>query len=159
EGLGDAAAGVPPASSNPRFYALRQRAALFGYNAVNPLMLTPRIRKQIAALLNGNEWKFDFSSDGSNLVMENIVDLDSVYSKLAVGGWLALIVPDKNTSRSPSGLVSLCLIKSITTISRSDYAMSAKIGRVATDSQPNLSTYYQGTRHASVLTQSEELAA
>jgi hypothetical protein len=28
----------------------------------------------------------------------------------------------------------------------------------ATDSQPNLSTYYKGTRHTSVLTQSEELA-
>ena len=158
EGLGDAAAGVPPASSNPKFYALRQRAALFGYNSVNPLMLTPRIRGQIAALLNGNEWKFGISSDRSNLVTENLVDLDSVYSKLAVGGWLALIVPDMNTSRSPSGFVSLCLIESITTISRSDYAMSAKISRVATDSQPNLSTYYQGTRHTSVLTQSEELA-
>src|SRR5262249_37917735 len=85
--------------------------------------------------------------------------LDAVYSKLAVGGWLALIIPDMNTSRSPSGFVSLCLIKSITSISRSDYATSAKISRVATDSQPNLSTYYQGTRFTSVLTQSEELAA
>jgi len=159
EGLGDAAAGISPAHSNPKFYALRQRAALFGYNAVNPLMLTPKIRGQIAKLLNGNEWKFGISSDGSNLVTENLVDLDSVYSKLAVGGWLALIVPDLKTSRSPSGFVSLCLIESITTISRSDYAMSAKISRVATDSQPNLSTYYQGTRHTSVLTQSEELTA
>ena len=25
---------------------------------------------------------------------ESLVDLDAVYSKLAVGGWLALIVPD-----------------------------------------------------------------
>src|SRR5215510_16031509 len=40
EGLGDAAAGVAPTSQNPRFYALRQRASLFGFNAVNPLMLT-----------------------------------------------------------------------------------------------------------------------
>jgi hypothetical protein len=157
EGLGDAAAGVHPASKNPKFYALRQRAALFGYNALNPLMLTPRIRGQIAGLLTGNEWTFGVSSDGSNLVTENLVDLDSVYSKLAVHGWLALIVPDMNTSRSPSGFVSLCRIKSITTISRSDYAMSAKISRVATDNQPNLSTYYEGTRHTSVFTQSEEL--
>ena len=35
---------VPPAGKNPKFYALRQRAALFGYNAVNPLMLTPQIQ-------------------------------------------------------------------------------------------------------------------
>jgi len=153
-GLGDGAAGVDPTSSNPKFYALRQRAALFGYNAVNPLMLTPKIRVQIAALLKGSDWKFDSGS----LVTESLVDLDAIYSKLTVGGWLALIVPDKNTSRSPSGLVSLCLIKSITTISRSDYAMSAKISRVATDHQPNLATYYKETRTTSVLTQSEELA-
>jgi hypothetical protein len=154
EGLGDPAAGVHPTNSNPKFYALRQRAALFGYNAINPLMLTPKIRGQISALLKDNDWDFD----SSNLVTENLVDLDSVYSKLAVDGWLALIVPDMNTSRSPSGFVSLCLIKSITTISRSDYAMSAKISRVATDSQSNLSRYYQGTRSTSVLTQSEQLA-
>jgi hypothetical protein len=159
EGLGGE--GVAPSSSNPKLYALRQRASLFGYNAVNPLMLTPKIQGQLAGLLNtpNTEWLFGTSSDGSNLVTENLVDLDAVYSKLAVGGWLALIVPDMNASRSPSGFVSLCLIESITTISRSDYAMSAKITRVATDSQPNLSTYYQGTRHTSVLTQSEELAA
>jgi hypothetical protein len=155
EGLGDAAAKASPAAINPKFYALRQRAALFGYNALNPQMLTPRIRGQIATLLNGDDWDFD----SSGLVKENLVDLDAVYSKLTMGGWLALIVPDKNTSRSPSGFVSLCLIKSITTISRSDYAMSAKISRVATDIEPNLSTYYQRTRHTSVLAQSEELAA
>ena len=82
-----------------------------------------------------------------------------MYSKLAVGGWLALIVPDANVSRSPSGFVTLCLINSVTSISRSDYAMSAKITRVAVDNQSNLSTYYNATRSTSVLTQSEELAA
>ena len=46
EGLGGG--GVSPASENPKFYALRQRAALFGYNALNPLMLTATIRWQPA---------------------------------------------------------------------------------------------------------------
>jgi hypothetical protein len=158
-GLGDQAAGIAPASVNPKFFALRQRAALFGYNAVNPLMLSPKTLKQIAGLLtSSNEWKFGTSGDGSNLITENLVDLDGAYPKLVVGGWLALIVPDKGTSRSPSGFVSLCLIESITSISRSDYAMSAKISRVATDPQPNLSRYYNATRSTSVLTQSEQLA-
>jgi hypothetical protein len=153
--------GVAPSGSNPKFYALRQRAALFGYNAVNPLMLTADILGQISELLDivlGNEWPFGTSSDGSKLVAENLVDLDAVYPKLAVGGWLALIVPDKSTTRSPAGFVSLCLIKSVTSISRADYAMSAKITRVGVDNQPNLSTYYERARHTSVLTQSEELA-
>ena len=152
---------VPPAGKNPKFYALRQRAAFFGYNAVNPLMLTPKIRMQLGALLNvaKTEWKFGESSDGSNLVTENLVDLDATYSKLAAGGWLALIVPDSNVSRSPAGVVGLAVINSVTTISRADYAMSAKITRLAVDSQPNLATYYNSTRHTSVLAQSEEFAA
>ena len=159
EGLGHGS--VPPAGQNPRFYALRQRATFFGYNAVSPLMLTPKIRIQLGGLLNvaKTEWTFGKSSDGSNLVTENLVDLDATYSKLAAGGWLALIVPDSNVSRSPAGVVSLALINSVTTISRADYAMSAKITRLAVDSQPNLATYYNNTRHTSVLAQSEEFAA
>ncbi|NGZ08282.1 MAG: putative baseplate assembly protein [Nitrospira sp. LK70] len=159
EGLGDAAAGVDPASSNPKFYALRQKAALFGYNAINPLVLTSKIRTQLGGLLSGNEWTFGTSSaDGTNLADESLVDLDAVYSKLAVGGWLALIHPDSNTSRSPSGFVTLYLIDSVTSISRSDYGMSGKITRVATDTAANLSEYYDDTRSTSGLTQSEELA-
>jgi hypothetical protein len=157
EGLGGG--GVSPASENPKFYALRQRAALFGYNALNPLMMTPGIRWQLRSFLNTtrSEWLFGASSDGSNLVTESLIDLDAVYSKLAVDGWLALIVPDGSVSRSPAGSISLCRIESVTSISRSDYSMSAKITRVGADSQPNLATYYSGTRHTSVLTQSEEL--
>ena len=159
EGLGEPSGGVPPSSSNPKFYALRQKAALFGFNAINPLMLTSRIRTQLGGLLSGNEWTFGTSSAvPGNLSAGNLVDLDAVYSKLTVGGWLALIAPDKQTSRSPSGFVSLCLIQSVTSISRSDYGMSAKITRVATDAQPSLPTYYGATRSTSVLTQSEELA-
>jgi hypothetical protein len=156
EGLG--AAGVAPASQNPRFYALRQRASLFGFNAVNPLMLTAKTRKALGGLLSGNEWNFGTTSGGSNLAAQGVVDLDSVYSKLAVDGWLALIVPDANVSRSPSGFVTLCLIQSVTAISRSDYGIGAKVSRVAVDNASGLGAYYTATRSTSVLTQSEELA-
>lgn len=158
EGLGDAAAGVAPASHNPKVYALRQKAALFGYNAINPRMLTHRIQTQLGGLLSGSEWTFGISSADGDLASQSLVDLDSVYSKLAVGGWLALIHPDSNTSRSPAGFVTLYLIQSVTSISRSDYGTSAKITRVATDTAANLSEYYGDTRSTSVLTQSEELA-
>lgn len=159
EGLGDPTEGVPPAHENAKFYALRQRASLFGYNALNPLMLTPKTRAQIASLLNGNEWKFGLTASGANLAAQGLVDLDAAYSKVSVGGWLALIVPDANVSRSPSGFVTLCLINSVTSISRSDYATSAKITRAAVDNKSTLGTYYNATRSTSILTQSEELAA
>jgi hypothetical protein len=153
--------GVAPASVNPRFYALRQRASLFGYNAVNPLMLTADARTALAGLLNGSkdEWKFGTTATGTNLATAKLVDLDAVYSKLTVGGWLALIEPDTKTSNSPSGAVSLCLIGSVTSLSRSDHAMSGKITRLGVDNQSGLAGAYSATRSTSVLTQSEELPA
>jgi hypothetical protein len=157
--LGDASAGVAPASKDPAFYALRQRASLFGYNAVNPLMLTAKTRAALGSLLSGNEWTFGTTASGTNLATANLVDLDAVYSKLTVGGWVALVDPDGKASHSPSGAIILCLIKSVTSLSRSDHAMSARITRLAVDSQPKLGTYYTNTRSTLVLAQSELLAA
>ena len=124
-------------------------------------MLTATTRATLfwSGLLSGNEWKFGTTASGTNLAAANLVDLDAVYPKLTVGGWLALIAPDGKASRSPSGDIILCLIESVTSVSRSDHAMSAKITRLAVDSQPDLGTYYTGTRSTSVLAQSEELAA
>jgi hypothetical protein len=150
------ASGGSEASKNPKFYALRQRASLFGYNALNPRMLTRAIRWHLRDFLDGprHEWLFD----SNDLVTDSLVDLDAVYSKVAVGGWLVLIRPDGSVAHSPSGFISLCSILSVTSMSRSGYAMSAKITRVGVDHQPDLSTCYQDTRQTSVLTQSEELA-
>jgi hypothetical protein len=128
-----------PAKKNPKFYALRQRASLLGYNAINPLMLAPKTLKalQNAKLVSSvPEWDFGTdNSTGDDLAEESLVDLDAVYSKVAVGGWLALIHPDADTSRTPAGFVNLYLIKSVTSISRSDYRVSAKISRILTDTK------------------------
>jgi Baseplate J-like protein len=40
EGLGNATYGVGPAQQHAKFYAFRQRASLFGYNALSPLLMT-----------------------------------------------------------------------------------------------------------------------
>jgi predicted phage baseplate assembly protein len=160
EGLGGAGT---PSSENPKLYALRQRAAFFGYNAVDPRMLAA---KTVKALQNdnlvdsGDEWEFgnDYATS-NNFASEQLVDLDSVYSKLSPGGWLAVIAPDAQTSRTPSGFISLYLIQAVTTIARSDYGLSAKITRVATDTGNELDSYYATTRSNLVVTQSEELPA
>ncbi|MFP3556878.1 putative baseplate assembly protein [Paraburkholderia sp. SIMBA_049] len=156
-------AGSDPARKNPAFYALRQRAALFGYNAINPLMLarSTRIALYFANLLHDSPREWIFGADratGGTLAGESLVDLDAVYAKLTPGGWLALIRPDGNTSRSPSGAVSLYRIDAITTTTRSDYGIGAKVSRVTTDTNTSLADYHADTRHASVLTQSEQLA-
>jgi hypothetical protein len=161
EPLGSGGSG--PAQKNPLFYALRQRASLFGYNAINPLMLanTTLCALQDAGLVttgSSPEWQFGVDRATGNLFGdESLVDLDATYSKLVPEGWLVLIHPDANTSRSPAGFVSLYQITSVTTVSRSDYGISAKITRVMTDTSTSLDEYYTDTRATSVLTQSELL--
>jgi Baseplate J-like protein len=153
EGLGYAPDGIEPAQEHPRFFAFRQRASLFGYNALNPQMLSAKIVARIMALLNSDQSDWIFAEPGAKLV-----DLDATYSKLIAGGWIALNMPDKQTTRSPSGFLRLYQIESVTVISRSNFSMSAKISRLETDTDTDLPTYYAATRKASVLAQSEELA-
>jgi hypothetical protein len=165
EGLGGG--GVSPAQVNPRFYALRQRAALFGYNAINPIMLTTDALDALywAGLLNSNwppDWYFGYTTNVS-LASEAVVDLDNVYSKIVPGGWIALIRPTSDYSRTPAGSVSLFAIRSVSTVSRSDYSLSGKITRVLSDSnaatEGQLSSGYTATRTVSALAQSELLPA
>ncbi len=242
EGLGDELERIKPAQKNPRFYAFRQRASLFGYNALSPLMLasttitalnsapgpiaanpsppvpssgsagsgyqvgdlitvtggggsggilqvqtvsnTGAVTGKLAVSQSGNGYSttstaatIGGSGRGSQVAIAassqlnstnsdwnfagpgtGLVDLDAIYSKLVSGGWLALNMPDEETSRSPSGLLSLYQIKSATVISRAAYGVSAKISRLLTDSGANLSNYYVATRRTSVLAQTEELA-
>ncbi len=158
--------GPGPAQMNPKFHALRQRAALFGYNAVNPLMLARATLKALTnanlvgtSIFNSTDWEFGWDVvNQTPLGTESLVDLDAVYAKVVPGGWLALINPDTDTTRTPAGYVSLYRIDSVTTNTRSDYGMSAKITRVATDTDYLLKLYYAMSRVTSVLTQSDELA-
>src|SRR5580765_7816872 len=156
ESLGYAPTGIQPAQDHPKFYAFRQRAALFGYNAVNPLLLSTDTlgALQAAGLVNNSsppDWAFKVP--GSHLI-----DLDAVYSKVTSGGWTALIKPDSSSTRSPAGFISLYQVKSVASISHSKYGVSSKITRTAVDTATNLSGYYSDTRETSALVQSEHLA-
>ena len=162
--LGDGDAG--PA---PKVYALRQRASIFGYNAVNPLLLAP---KTVKALTNANQiagsppdWRFDVDTIADPtftsplwLSSESVLDLDAVYGKLTPGGWIVLISPDAGHGESPSGTVNLYGIESITTISRSAFGVSAKVSRLSLDNHQGLATFICGARTSSAFVQSEALA-
>lgn len=155
EGLGGGS--TPPAQKHPKFYAFRQRAALFGYTALNPLLLTSDTISNLtkAQLLSGTDWNFSIH----DLAGSGLIDLDAIYSKIVTSGWVALIVPDARVSRSPAGFVSLYGVTAVTAVSRSDFGMSSKISRLTADTGANLAGYYGATRSTSVLAQSEELPA
>jgi len=238
EGLGYAPDGIQPAQQHPKFYAFRQRASLFGYNAVNPLMLaqgtiatlsggiqgTPvpnsgnagtgyqwgdfvtvtggdgngvlqvqsinsgAVTGTLTVIASGtnytttngaatsggsgtglevdiiaganllNSTYTDWNFEIPDLSVDRLIDLDATYSKLVSRGWIVLNKPDQQTSRSPSGFLTLYQIESVTVISRSGFGLSGRISRVAADTNANLSGYYDAMRRTSVLAQSEELA-
>jgi hypothetical protein len=159
KGLGSGSSG--PAQANPQVFALRQRAALFGYNALNPLMLTKKAETNLGSLLSNNEWTFGTASNSfpTDLASASLIDLDSVYAKLTAGGWLILQRQDTDSSGNPVVYVDLYNMTTVTTISRSDYGTSAKISRVVSDKNTYLSDYYNATRSSAVLAQSELLPA
>lgn len=162
EGLGYGTS-VAPAQNNPKFYAFRQRAALFGYNAIQPVLLDTKQLTLVQPFLNadGSEWNFFKSQNpaDNNLYKSKLIDLDGTYPKIFPDGWIALITPDGSNSRSPAGLVTLYKVMSTTTISRSDFGVSGKINRVAVDLETSLFTYYEATRATSAFVQSELLPA
>ena len=136
----------------PAVYALRQRAALFGYNAMNPLMLARATQwelKNHGLLAPSGTLEWNFKEPGTG-----VVDLDAVYSQVTAKGRLVLIRPDV----SGSGLLAAVgSIASVATISRSDYGVSAKITRAILDSDHDLTEFYSATRNTTVLVQSEQL--
>jgi hypothetical protein len=158
-----------PAEDNPLVYAFRQRAALFGYNAVNPMMLAKHTVEELnsADLLTTSgkitDWNFD--ATGDTLAGDSLVDLDNVYNKITSGGstslptaWIALSYTDPSSGEASQNLFA---IEAVSTISRSGYGVSGKITRVLTDSdsstEAGLTADYRNTRLVAALAQSELL--
>lgn len=156
EGLGDASTHVNPAQVNPKFYAFRQRAALFGYNAANTMMLDTN-NTLLGNLINTYDdiLGIPIYSEWKNFSLTNSIDLDALYPKVVTGSWLALILPDAQTTRTPAGFINLYHANSVSPVSRSDYGLSAKITRVFPDTTANLGSYL--LRQTIALAQSEEL--
>jgi hypothetical protein len=69
---------------HPKLYAFRQRASLFGYNAVDPSFLDLTNLPNIAGLLNSSQTEWDGLNPGSD------IDLDSAYSRIVSASWVAL---------------------------------------------------------------------
>ncbi len=70
-------------SASPLLFAFRQRAALFGYNAIEPYMLDIANLKNFPAPAADGDWK--------GLRPSTTIDLDSSYSKIAINSWVALV--------------------------------------------------------------------
>jgi hypothetical protein len=130
----------------PKVYALRQKAALFGYNAIDPNLLNV----QNTSIINELEVesgsvlaKFHLLGGGasappnyqwSGFTMGSTIDLDAIYQKVAPQGWVVLVSPD---ATSPTLYQAL----SVSSVSRSQFGLSGKITRIVPDTQPDPAQY------------------
>ncbi len=151
-------------TEHPKIYAFRQRASLFGYNAIDPQMLDTT-NTNIGNLLNGNQW--------ANFQLSSTIDLDSSYSKVVTGSWALLLqsgVSDSGdttvlrefelnlyhsgggTTSPPAQNPQLYLATAVTPTSRTDFGLSAKITRVTPDITSELSAFDLRTTAAFVQT-------
>ncbi len=153
-GLGYRSGGrvIQPAAENPKFYAFRQRAALFGYNAPNWKSLTDSIQKNYCTNTDPTtctDWpNFQITTAQINA---NSIDLDAAYPKIIPDAWIALSKP-----QTPEDYVKLYRVARASITSRSDFTLSAKATRLVLDTNEHLGEF--GLRETSVLAQSEELA-
>ncbi len=155
-----------PAQADHRFFVLRQRAALFGYNAPHPRVLSHKQRasfgytqdtpvffidgptylspsKILGSKSNVGDWSFSFPGSDQ-------ISLDAVYKPFVQDSWVALTLP--------SGYTELYKIVEAQDDSEARYAISGKTTRLTLDSTEGLSTFRSDYRRVSVYGGSEEIA-
>ena len=138
-GLGSDVPSMSP-SADPRIYALRLRASLFGYNAPDPRVLPAETRGLYEV---DREWPFEIAG--------RTLDLDTVYPGLARGSWLVL-------SSASAPYQELYRLTSVGEGSVANYAMSGKTTRLELDTDENLAAFgADHYRETAVFAQSERL--
>lgn len=146
-GLGQASPAIPPPALNPRTYIFRQRAALFGHNAPDPVLLFNNTTAP-PTLVSGNQW-IGYS-------IGTRIDLDASYPKIIKDSWILLTGGDGVTGLpSLPGRLELYRASTVTHFSRVAFGLSGRITGITPDTQTNLQEFkLQAT---SVFAQSEEV--
>ena len=136
----------------PQIFAFRQRAALFGYNAIEPYMVSTTNLPNFPVSPTTGDWP--------GLTLSTTIDLDSSYPKIATGSWVVLMRqtisrPRRSGKPRSTSRPALYQASNVTAVSRSDFAMSAKITRIKPDTTNDLSSY--NARTTAVFAQTDAL--
>lgn len=146
EGLGHSKPLVEPAD-NPKIFAFRQRARLFGYNAPDWLAMSKEIKKSYDPSYDPEDARDTQWPDFKILTADDrIVDLDATYPRITAGSWVALVKPS---------YVELYQVVEAVTDSRTSYTLTSQVTRLTLDTNEHLSWF--GLRDTVVFAQSEEL--
>ncbi len=148
EGLGSVNPAASPADEALP-YALRKRLDVFGHNAPNWNAMSVDFKKAYtgiagATTLPGNWPSFTISALGADTV-----DLDGSHSDVVVGSWVVLA---RGADRE------LWRVKTVTELSRADFAVSGKVTRLALEGGENHAWFADAPRETKVFAVSEALA-
>lgn len=153
--LGTADPVVHPARSGQRAYVFRQRAALFGHNAMpwENLPSTLRVGEHVPTQAPGTtEWKPGPYAGRKNTWADAPLDpgrthifLDRVYQGLTPGGWIALASPE---------YVELFRVSEVDETNQADFLLQAQVTRLAISGEH---LEFFSPRDAVVWCQAEEL--
>ncbi|WP_449433125.1 putative baseplate assembly protein [Pseudomonas putida] len=154
--LGSAFPSMKPAGVGAQVYALRQRTALFGHNAPDPNLFSLVANPNLCTLIDTNSppWKWkNYEIDPA------AVDLDTDNPKIVSDSWFVLVSNEKNLgSADLPGYTELYRANRVAHTSRTAFAISGKITRIAPDTDANLTSSRFDLRCTLVLAQSEVLA-
>jgi uncharacterized phage protein gp47/JayE len=139
EPLGTTTPHVVLPSANPKVYALRLRASLFGFNAPNPKTLSNEVLTHYGQATD-KDWPFSISGQ--------MIDLDQTYPGILAQSWLVL---------SRTNYQELYRATTVVEASRADFTLSGKTTRVSLDTNENLSLFQSAYRDTMVFAQSELL--
>lgn len=145
-GLGSEHPLILPAA-NPRIFAFRQRAAIFGYNAPDTRNLGDLIDvyTEDYGQANVERWP-NFLVVSAN--ESNSIYLDAVYPKILDRSWVVLAEPN---------YVELYKADKVAADSRADFTLISKTTRIDPDTTENLEKFYKNRRQSVVFAQSEQL--
>jgi len=142
EGLGTNTPHLVLPSANPKVYALRLRASLFGFNAPHP-----------ATLSNDTLDHYSISktppiSDWTFRINDQTIDLDTTYPGILTNSWLVLSEPSYQ---------ELYRATSVIEASRAEFTLAGKPTRIHLDTPENLNLFESAYRATTVFAQSELL--
>jgi hypothetical protein len=152
--LGSFAPYTEPPKLNPRVYALRLRANLFGHNApawntlpaslrvgeLVPQAGAPSVFQKGAYADRQDSWAGAPFAPGTTAI-----NLDAIYSQITLGSWVVLVTAD---------WAEVYAVQTVAEETRTDYTLSLKTTRLGISGE-NINRF--SPRSASVYAQSEEL--
>lgn len=155
-GLGTFLPPVSPAQKHPEVYALRQRAAVFGANAVDWKTLPDVTKAAYLGVADPSkltpaqkaEWPA-FNLFKVSTATTHQLDLDAVYPKIVASkGWLVISTPEYQ---------EVYRIDTAAESARSEFMVSAKTTRITLGRGENHDRFSDALRSAVIYTESEQL--